>query len=105
MTQHSRSEEAESDAEVAGPVDSVGAALRSIDGVLEVRQEEDDGEATAWVVTASPGQDVRDAVGRCVIDGGYGLRELRRLEMTLEDIYLRLTNEAAVSTTQDAPSV
>jgi len=82
-------------ATVRGPAEAVGAALRSIDGVIEVSQEEGEGDEIGWVITSTPGTDVRDAVGRAVVDGGYGLRELRSLDMTLEDIFLRLTTDEA----------
>jgi hypothetical protein len=37
--------------------------------------------------------DVRDDLSRRVVNSNLGLRELRPLEMTLEDIFLRLTTE------------
>ncbi|MDP6984587.1 MAG: ATP-binding cassette domain-containing protein [Candidatus Latescibacteria bacterium] len=80
-------------AQVLGPVESVGEALRSIDGVLDARQEGDDSQADSWVISVTPGQDVRDAVSRAIIDGGFSLRELRSQDMSLEDIFLRLTTE------------
>jgi hypothetical protein len=39
---------------------------------------------------------VRDPLAKVVIDSGYGLRELRSMDMSLEDIFLRLTNEEQV---------
>ena len=80
-------------AQVLGPVEAVGEALRSIDGVLDARQEGDDAQADSWVISVTPGQDVRDAVSRAIIDGGFSLRELRSQDMSLEDIFLRLTTE------------
>jgi len=80
-------------AHVLGPVEAVGEALRSIDGVLDARQEGDDSQADSWVISVTPGQDVRDAVSRAIIDGGFSLRELRSQDMSLEDIFLRLTTE------------
>ncbi|MBI93591.1 MAG: MFS transporter [Gemmatimonadaceae bacterium] len=80
-------------AQVLGPVEAVGEALRSIDGVLDARQEGDDSQADSWVISVTPGQDVRDAVSRAIIDGGFSLRELRSQDMSLEDIFLHLTTE------------
>ncbi len=80
-------------AQVLGPVEAVGEALRSIDGVLDARQEGDDSQADSWVISVTPGQDVRDAVSRAIIEGGFSLRELRSQDMSLEDIFLRLTTE------------
>ena len=47
----------------------------------------------AYVVSSQPGLDVRDDLVKRVIEGGFALRELRPLDMTLEDIFLRLTTE------------
>ncbi len=84
-------------ARVAGPREDVLGLVRGIPGVLEVKEERGDESAAGegvYVVTAAPGQDLRDPLAKAVVDGGYGLRELRSLEMTLEDIFLRLTSEA-----------
>jgi len=77
-------------ADIGGPGEAVNALLRGIDGVIDVSAEADEG---VYLVTSVPGTDVRDALAREVIGGGYALRELRSLEMTLEDIFLRLTTE------------
>jgi ABC-2 type transport system ATP-binding protein len=81
-------------AQIAGPAEQVEPLLRTIDGVLEVAAEPGRaaGEQT-YIITAVPGRDVRDLVARKVVDSGLGLRELRALEMTLEDIFLRLVTE------------
>ncbi len=84
-------------ARVAGPREDVLGLVRGIPGVLEVKEESADETAAGegvYVVTAAPGQDLRDPLAKAVVDGGYGLRELRSLDMTLEDIFLRLTSEA-----------
>ena len=85
-------------ARVAGPREEVLGLLQGLPGVLEAK-EESGGEEPApdegvYVVTAAPGQDLRDPLSKAVVDRGYGLRELRSLDMTLEDIFLRLTSEA-----------
>ena len=84
-------------ARVAGPREDVLGLMQALPGVLEVKEESGDesvpGEGV-YVVTAAPGQDLRDPLAKAVVDGGYGLRELRSLDMTLEDIFLRLTSEA-----------
>ena len=82
-------------AQIAGPSDQVRELIGAIDGVLDVSLEsggQEDGEQV-YLVTASPGRDVRDDLARKVVDSNLGLRELRPLEMTLEDIFLRLTTE------------
>jgi ABC-2 type transport system ATP-binding protein len=79
-------------AEIQGPGEEVLGMIRQIEGVLDVSREPGDGE-DVYLVTSIPGQDVRDALTRQVVEGGYSLRELRPLDMTLEDIFLSLTSE------------
>lgn len=79
-------------ADIGGPSDAVNALIRGIDGVIDVSSE-GDVEGGVYLVTSVPGTDVRDALARAVIGDGYVLRELRSLDMTLEDIFLRLTTE------------
>jgi len=81
-------------AEVGGPPEQVRQLIGGIDGVLEVR---DEGAEGAYVISVQPGRDLRDEVARRVVDASLSLRELRALEMTLEDIFLRLTTEEATA--------
>ena len=68
--------------------------LKEIAGGLEVVAEgEGEGDDQGYVVSSQPGLDVRADLVKKVIDGGFALRELRSLDMTLEDIFLRLTTE------------
>jgi ABC-2 type transport system ATP-binding protein len=88
-------------ARVSGPREAVLSLLLSVDSVLDVKEEEAGADGPepyegVYVVTATPGQDVRDPLAKAVVDGGYGLRELRSLDMSLEDIFLRLTSETEV---------
>ena len=77
-------------AHIDGPPDQIHDMLQGLEGVLDVSNEPGDG---IYLVTSAPGQDVRDALTKQVVDGGYSLRELRPLDMTLEDIFLSLTSE------------
>ena len=79
-------------ADIGGPSDAVNALIRGVEGVIDVSRE-GDAERGVYLVTSVPGSDVRDAMAREDIGGGYTLRELRSLDMTLEDIFLRLTTE------------
>jgi len=79
-------------AHIDGPSTEVSEMIAKIEGVLDVAQEPGSEEGI-YLVTSLPGQDVRDALTRQVVDGGFSLRELRPLDMTLEDIFLSLTSE------------
>ena len=81
-------------AQIAGPREQVRPLLKEIAGVLEVVAEgEGEGDDQVYVVSSQPGLDVRADLVKKVIDGGFALRELRSLDMSLEDIFLRLTTE------------
>ena len=75
---------------IDGPSEQVLDMIRQLAGVLEV---EASGEEGMYVVTSAPGADVRDDLARKVVESGFSLRELRSLDMTLEDIFLSLTSE------------
>lgn len=77
-------------AHIDGPSEQVLGMIGQLEGVLEV---EAGGEEGAYVVTSTPGADVRDDLTRKVVESGFSLRELRPLDMTLEDIFLSLTSE------------
>ena len=77
-------------AHIDGPSEQVLGMIGQLEGVLEV---ETSGEEGTYVVTSAPGSDVRDDLTRKVVESGFSLRELRPLDMTLEDIFLSLTSE------------
>ena len=82
-------------AQIGGPQERVQPLIQGINGVLDVVPEagEAAGDEQVYVVSTQPGLDVRDDLVKKVIEGGFALRELRPLDMTLEDIFLRLTTE------------
>lgn len=82
-------------AQIAGSHEAVQALLEAVPGVLDVQHEDAVGGGI-YLVSTAPGHDVRDPLARAVVDGGFSLRELRSMDMSLEDIFLRLTNEEQV---------
>lgn len=64
------------------------ARLQGLDGVLAVSAT--DAGHTA-LVEAELGHDIRDDIARCVVGQGWGLLEMKTVTMTLEDVFLRLT--------------
>jgi ABC-2 type transport system ATP-binding protein len=69
------------------PVDAV-EQLRSIPGLVHVFETTDAG---AFLLECELGRDSREDVARFVVQRGWGLLELRTVSMTLEDVFLRLT--------------
>jgi ABC-2 type transport system ATP-binding protein len=71
----------------------VSTTLRAVPGVVKVAIEDRHEQYTGYEIEAQPNHDVRRDVARAVVDGGYGLLELRPTRMSLEQIFLQLTTE------------
>ena len=90
--------------EVRGPRREIAAALGKLSGVRRVREEDSRDESVHVVVSSEPGQDLREALAATVVNAGWGLREMSAVVMSLEDIFIRLTDrEAAVPPTDSEP--
>ena len=76
---------------VAGDGADLGQALEKVPGVTRVHTTSD-GE---FEIEATPGQDLRPDLARQIVNGGWGLLEMRYVGMSLEDIFLQLTREEA----------
>jgi len=77
--------------EGAQPVDT-RAALEKVAGVVKVTALEGEG-SPSFEVESETGHDVRRELARTVVNGGWGLLELRPMRMSLEEIFLSLTTE------------
>jgi ABC-2 type transport system ATP-binding protein len=80
---------------VRGPKSEVMSALRGVSRVLTVSIGEDttsDG-ITTYTIASDANADIREDLAKAVIDGGYGLQELRMAGVSLEDVFLRLTTD------------
>jgi ABC-2 type transport system ATP-binding protein len=75
-----------------GPAEGEKAAamLSQVPGVLRVRTESGS-PWSAFELEVAPGTDVREEVGRRMPGHGWALRELRKEQPSLEDIFVRLT--------------
>ena len=82
------------DVQVAGSITNVGSVLRSIDGVKSVMLRSDNGDGTAnYAVESAPNADVRKPMFFRLAEAGYPILSLKPLDMSLEDIFVRLTAE------------
>src|SRR5438034_1142904 len=76
--------------ELAAPADSARDALRTIPGVLDVRDVlTGDGNA-AFSVEAARDRDVRGEIFQLATQRRWSLLELRRVGMTLEEVFIRI---------------
>jgi ABC-2 type transport system ATP-binding protein len=80
-------------------VDAAGqditASLSHVPGIIRVAESDRHGAAIGYEVESERGQDIRRELARAVVNGGWGLLELRPMRMSLEEIFLSLTTEDA----------
>ena len=78
-----------------GSPDATGT-LRSIPGVTRVAVAEGSRpDLPAFEIESAQGHDIRRELARALVNGGWGLLEMRPLRMSLEEIFLSLTTEEA----------
>jgi ABC-2 type transport system ATP-binding protein len=75
--------------EVRRPADEICTRLQSVPGVQAVN----DAGQGVYEIDCSPGSDRREEIGVAIIQGGWGLLEMRQDSMSLEEIFLKLTRE------------
>lgn len=78
---------------VRGDADGLDATVKKVKGTRKVETKD---EASVEFELAA-GQDVRPQVAKAVVQAGYELIELRTVGMSLEEIFLELTDEKATS--------
>jgi ABC-2 type transport system ATP-binding protein len=78
------------DVEVLGPAGHVANALKQVNGVVSVSYV-GEGERNNFSLQLKRGSDLRDEISRAVISGGWSLLGLSLVNMSLEEIFLKLT--------------
>jgi ABC-2 type transport system ATP-binding protein len=86
--------------ELAAPADTARDALRGISGVLDVRDVLTGDGTAAFAVEAARDRDVRGEIFQLATDRRWRLLELRRVGMTLEEVFIRIV--AGEETTAEA---
>lgn len=82
--------------EVKGPQEAVASALTAVPGVVRVTLLPAGPAADVLrLQVEATGSDVRAALARAVVVGGWGLLELKPVELNLEEIFLSLTGGPA----------
>ncbi len=80
--------------QVEGAPEKVIAAIKAIPGVVEANQTERlKDRIFEYYVKTEVEKDLRKEIVAAIISNGWGLLELRSVEMTLEDIFVRLVKE------------
>jgi ABC-2 type transport system ATP-binding protein len=76
--------------EVAAPADAVNAQIRRIPGVLNVEQQVAGDGVGTFVVETPRDRDLRSEIFQLAAAQKWTLLELRRLGMTLEEVFIRI---------------
>jgi ABC-2 type transport system ATP-binding protein len=86
---------------VKTPPPDVLQQLRTLSGIVGVFEQTD---ANTYLLECELGRDHRDEIARFIVGQGWGLLELKTISMTLEDVFLRLTQheEGMAETTTTA---
>jgi len=74
---------------VRGDADGLDTTVKQVKGTRKVSSKQED----AVEFEFSAGQDVRPQVAKAVVQAGYELLEMRPVGMSLEEIFLELTDE------------
>lgn len=72
--------------EVTGPAKKIAEQLRRIEGILRVSYED-----PHYVIECSATQDPRSQIMETIVRNGWTLLSMEAVEMSLEDIFLKLT--------------
>ncbi|MDO9130749.1 MAG: ATP-binding cassette domain-containing protein [Anaerolineales bacterium] len=84
---------------VKGDADELVPKIAAIVGVQNVKTQVDG----TLEFQFAPGMDIRPEVARIAVKAGYDLLELRPVGMSLEEIFLELTRDNAVTTNASRP--
>ena len=74
---------------VRGEIDDLKPILTKINGVANINQKSD----SSVEVECRPGSDIRSEIAKTTIQSGFDLLELQQDQLSLEDIFLRLTHD------------
>ena len=78
------------EADIRGPFAQVMTALRDIPGVQEVTRTDRE-DVGSYSIESASGADLTEQISNLVFQRGWGLLRLQPVQMSLEEIFLRLT--------------
>jgi ABC-2 type transport system ATP-binding protein len=83
--------------QIEGPPEQITRRLGEVNGVLRVQTKDGAGSLCRYLVETEKSQDLRQELARVICGSGWGLLELRPVDMSLEDIFIRLGPEEPVT--------
>ena len=78
---------------VDGPWQEVVKGLSGITGISRVDRKEGGNGISEFVIDTAKGLDVRKEIAPLIVKNGWGLLELKPVEMSLEDIFVKLVTK------------
>ncbi len=78
--------------EIEGDPQKIVSTLENVDGVIEVKQKRK-GKVKQYEVITKPDKDIRRDLAQAVFENQLGLYELKTVEMSLEEIFLKLVTQ------------
>jgi ABC-2 type transport system ATP-binding protein len=87
--------------QIEGPPDQITDRLREMTGVLRVEMTDGAGALRRYLVETVRDRDLRQELARVVCGSGWGLLELRPVDMSLEDIFIHLVTEEPEAVVSD----
>lgn len=78
--------------EVEGPPQEVQSRLGQIEGVKKVTLDNANGTCR-FIIDTDLQQDIRKTLASTIVSSGWGLLELRPMDVSLEEVFLRLTTK------------
>ena len=77
----------------SGPGQDILAALRALNEVSQVTQQDGSEQENTVFTVRSSNQDIAREIAQVVISNGWDLHELRPISLDLEALFVRLTGE------------
>ena len=78
---------------VDGPFQEVTSALKLIDGIESVEKRGEGNGINEYIISSTQGADIRREIPSVVVKKGWGLLEQKPLELSLEDIFVKLVTK------------
>ncbi|HNT35754.1 MAG TPA: ABC transporter ATP-binding protein [bacterium] len=80
-------------AEIVGSQEAILEVIRSTSGVVDVRLEKSEHSKHTISIRMNPDDECRTQLCRTIVEKGFGLVEMRRTKITLEEIFIQLVDE------------
>ena len=75
---------------VEGPADKIIEKVKTVAGVNDIKFDDDENK---FVVESELNRDIRKELAKVIVDNNWGLLELRPVDISLEEIFLKLTTK------------